>query len=672
MAKIVPWTGETAERELKKRLSYAKTARKDVELEWKDAERILFGNEGAEASISFKSRAEVDPLDWEATQQRKALSINYAFKNHRFLHAQLAANPPSVVPKPTSADPSDHQKANAADRLIRYALRGYKMQEKVDLASNNCLISGTSFIKTIQDSDAGDIMEVNQDTGEALMEGDISITVPSHWHIFPDPDATTPEEVKWIFELIYMSYEEACFKFPENQDLLKEIRIQEKDVDENTASNARHSAGPKYDVVPIYQYWEKGLVYNGLIGRYGYCTEQGKVLGKIGPNPHRFSRPKDKGIDAPDTNSPQMPEKAELPYHIFTDIDVPGRLWGRSTMHYQGPLQDLYNQMLNVMIDTLEAHGVPRMILPAGTEIADGSITNTAWDIIKIDKDGNSGDPRFMEPMAMPPAFAQLLQLVSGGINDMAGVNDAMFGVQNREQSGFSMQYATNQGNMIRRRLFNKYVSFVESIYRAYLNLIRKHWTTGRIISVLGKEKAFDSVKIKGADIDGGYDLTVEYGASMSLDPTTRREEILTLMPLFEKAGVPAETLLRLMKLNDLDSIYDVAQLSADRQREIFEEMVARNLYIQPREKQDHQQMLAYAYKYLMTSEFKYLKEEQKALIETHIGEREQLAASQAQGGLGGAAAPAGMGGPAQAPATQLPGPEGAGAPPPGAQMVNS
>jgi len=40
-----------------------------------------------------------------------------------------------------------------------------------------------------------------------------------------------------------------------------------------------------------------------------------------------------------------------------------------------------------------------------------------------------------------------------------------------------------------------------------------------RTIHVLGKEKAFDAMDIKGADIDSGYDLVVEYGASLSLDP---------------------------------------------------------------------------------------------------------------------------------------------------------
>jgi hypothetical protein len=661
MAKIVFWTPEVAQKELKKRLAYAKEARKNVELEWKDAERILFGDAKPDASVSIQSKAELDPLTWEANRSRKSLSINTAFKNHRFLHSQLAANPPSVLPRAASNDPSDRTKADAADRLIRHALRKYQVQEHVDQASSNCLLHGTAAMKTVFDVEDGDILEVKED-GTVLMEGEIKFSVPSIWHLYPDPDANFDSELKWVFELIYMPYEEACYRFPDKKELLKQYRIQEKEVDESTNSDS-HTVGPKYDVVPVYQYWEKGLVYNGLIGRFCFCTESGELLTPVGPNPFRFSRPKDRGLSIPsvpeEESNQKMPERAELPYHWFTDIDVPGRFFGRSTMYYQGPLQDLHNQMLNVMVDTLEAHGVPRIILPSGTEISDESITNTPWDIIKVDNDGGK-DPQFMAPMAMPAAFGELLQLVAGGIDAMAGVNDSMFGVQQREQSGFSMQYATNQGNMIRRRLFNKYVRLVESIYKAYLNLVRKHWTTSRTILVLGKEKRFEAKSIKGTDIDGGFDIVVEYGASLSLDPTSRREEILTLSPLFEKAGVQPNTLLGLMKLNDLDSLYDRTQLAKDRQKETFEEMIEQNLYIPPRQMQDHPNMLQFCYEFVMTSEFKYLNPEQQALVEQHIKEREEIAASmQTPGGTPGA-------GPVPSlPEGQLAGPGPAGAPPP-------
>jgi hypothetical protein len=227
------------------------------------------------------------------------------------------------------------------------------------------------------------------------------------------------------------------------------------------------------------------------------------------------------------------------------------------------------------------------------------------------------------------PTVDKLREQIKMGIDDLSGVNEAMFGQQSRETAGFAMQYAANQGNMIRKRLFNKYAMFVESIYRSYLNLVRKHWTTSRTIYVLGKEKALEAVEIKGADISGGFDLIVEYGQSLSLDPMTRRQEIMSLQPIFEKAGVPTRVSLKMMKLNELEGLYDMMQLAEDRQREFFEEMIATQIYLPPEELQDHENMLAYALQYVMTTEYKYLDDTSRALIKQHIKDRAALAAQE-------------------------------------------
>jgi hypothetical protein len=506
------------------------------------------------------------------------------------------------------------------------------------------LVLGTGFVKTIWDPEKGDIVDMDEATGELTMEGDITISNPSTWDMYIDPDATAWDEVKFIFERIYMPYEEALFKFPGMEEILEKVRIKEEAQRHEYGSHTALTE-KKYDVVEVYQYWEKGLPYNGMVGRFCYLTRDGDLLTPVGPNPFRFSPPRDRGVedlsDAMEEVKP-LPAKALLPYHIFTDVDLPGTCWGRSVVAFESPLQDMYNRMLNVTMDNLQAHGVARLILPEGAEIADGSITNSPWDIVKIT--GNQ-PPHFMEPMPLPTAMPQMINMAKQGIDDMAGVNEAMFGQQSREQSGFSMQYATNQGNMIRRRLFNKYVLLTEGVYKAFLNLVKKYWNENRVVYVLGKEKAFEAVDIKGSDIDGGFDLVVEYGASLSLDPTTRRQEILTMMPLFEKAGISPRTALQLLKLNELEGMYDIVQMAEDRQREIFEEMIARDIYIPPREMQDHTNMLSYAYNFLMTSEFKYLRPEHQALIERHIKEREQLKLAQAQGQAGGMPAGAAAGG---------------------------
>ena len=110
------------------------------------------------------------------------------------------------------------------------------------------------------------------------------------------------------------------------------------------------------------------------------------------------------------------------------------------------------------------------------------------------------------------------------------------------------------------------------------------------------------------------------------------------MMPLFEKAGVDPRNLLRLVKLSELEGAYDIVQLAADRQQEVFDEMLATGNYIPAREMQDHENMLKYSYNYLMGAAFRDLPSDVKQLIERHIKEREQLLSSKgaSAGGAGG------------------------------------
>lgn len=647
MARIVTWTPQEAKKNLSQRLADCFDSRRYMEYRWQENERIIFATKGEgsynNASYSFdydiSGLAGVDQTD-------DTIGINYAAKNLRFIHAQLSANPPTVIPRPTSNDPDDRRKADAADRLIRYALREYQMQEVVDRASLNTLLYGTGFTKTVWDTESGDILDLDEESGEMTMEGEFKISVPNVWDVFVDPDATCWEEVRYMFQRITIPWEEALFRFPEKKELLVAYRraMEEKaNQDGFTSSVIRNK---QYDVVELYEYWEKGLPHNGYLGRFCICTRNGELVTELMPNPERFAPP-----PAAKTGKKGI-AKAVLPYQVFTDIDVPNTVWGKAVTEYSVQLQEMLNKIDTVTLENAQAHGVARIILPEGAEIADDSITNSPWDIIKIT---GTQPPHFMAPMPMPQIMPDLMARYKSGIDDSFGINEAMLGQQSRETSGFSMQYATNQGNMIRRRLFNKYVLFVESIYKSYLRIVQKHWELPRTIKVLGKEKAFESVDIKGADIDSGFDLVVEYGASLSLDPTSRREEILTLMPLFEKAGVETRQILGMLKLNELSGMYDTIELAKDRQREIFEEMIATGLYIGPEELQDHQNMLQYAYYFLMTTEFKYLTEDEKALVRRHVREREDMAAAgiaapalggtppgPAPGGLGGGAGPGG------------------------------
>ena len=606
---------------------------KKLEQQWRKCEQTIYDALGVMGSDNFGSNLSIDDLANYLDQQEPiGVGVNYAFKHFRFIHAQMSANPPSVIARPTSSDPADKRRADAADKLCRHGIRGYKMQETVDKASGKALMYGTGWIKTEFDKTKGDILSFDSETGDIEMEGDLNIYSPSTWDVWLDPHARSWEDVKWIIERKWLSLFDAQMMFPDYAEVFESISEEMQKETQRYADKDRD--GLEENAIPIFYYYEPGLPCNGMAGRCIPFLDDGQPLTEDSPSPFRFPAPPEtkeevEAIINAEENGEKIdrgPETAYFPFHILTDIDVNDQVYGKSFIEYEIPIQDTLNRLDSVTLDNVQAHSVVRIVLPEGCEINTDSLTDTPYEIIKTT--GNQ-KPHFVGVPSLMPETGTLRNTLQAGGDDVAGVNDAMFGKTQRETSGFSMQYATNQGNMIRRRLFNKYVLFVESIYKGYLGLIQKHWTSKKTIKVLGREKAYESIDIKGSDIISGFDLVVEYGASLSLDPTSRREEIIALMPIFEKYGVDGKSILSMLKLNELEGMYDMIELGAIRQQEIFEHIIAGkgHVYIRPRDKQDHESMLKYCYKFVMTSEYRDLDSDIRALIDKHIDEREEMKA---------------------------------------------
>lgn len=659
--KLQHWSDDRTKQEVSKRYRQAQQARRRLEDQWDRNESSAFGFDGVTGSSlltdingGLLGGYEGDGDEDSVGDSIARTNVAYTFKNLRFIHSQLSANPPSVAMRPTSSDQEDGRKADAADRTSRYNIRQYRLQENTDTWTLQTLTYGLGAIKTVWDSTLGAIIEFNTEADEVKLEGDISVSIPHTRNVFIDPDARScgiapdvPNGIKWIIERIYMDYDLAMAKWPTRSEVLKKARIENDGSSYGTRNQEEH-----YNCVELLEYWETGLPTNGYMGRYCVTTTDGEVIESCRPSPFRFPKAgsisaimsSDKPDEIKDSLIARLPQMARLPYHILTDIDVPNCVWGKSTLEYAAPLQDILSSVDTATIDNIRAHGVARMVVSNQSEV-DLDLSNSGWDVTKVD---SNQAPFFMEVPQLMPEMTSTRQNMIQGINDTMGTNEAMMGQQSREQSGASMQYATNQGNMIRRRLFNKYVLGVESLHKGLLDLERKHWTLERTIRVLGKEKAFESIALKGADIDGGYDVVGEYGVTLSLDPMTRREEIMALQPMFEKAGLPPRVSLKMMKLNELEGMYDALEKAEDRQREVFDEMIATQRLIEPETMMDHENMIAWALEYFMSAEFKYLDDSSKELCKEHIRKRIALAASEK------APAVAGTPGPTPAPTPEM------------------
>lgn len=665
--RVQVWDKAKASKEILKRLQTAVTERLPQEGVWKKNERVVFSSSSAQTSMGNNVDFSVtDALRMGIDQSNSDSNAAYVFKNLRFIHAQMSANPPTVAMRPTSSDQDDHRKADAADRITRWAMRHYQLQEKQDQMNLYALTYGSGFMKTVWDSSRGDIIKADMESGELTLEGDIAITNPFIWNMYIDPDAKCWAECKWVVERIYMDYDEACAQWPNKQDELKQAKVMSDGQNTSADLNSSQLRDRHYNSIELLEYWETGLPSNGYLGRYCIITRDGSVIEDPRPSPFRFRRAgavsgierSDEPDEVKEIRIRSLPEQASLPYHLLTDIDVPNMIWGKSAVEYAANLQDNLSRLDSARLDNIQAHGVARMIVPESCDVNVDSLSDSPWDVTKMT---GAQPPFYMQAPTLMPEMSSERNNFIQGINDIMGVNEAMLGQQSRETSGASMQYATNQGNMIRRRLFNKYVGSVESVYKAILNLVRKHWSINRTIHVIGKEKALEAIDIKGADIDGGYDVVGEYGVTLSLDPVTRREEILSLQPLFKAAGIPERQLMKMMKLNELESAFDQLDLAENRQNEVFEEMISSGRYVPPEDLMDHENMIAWALGYFMTQEFTVLPNEAKLHLKQHIRDRIAMAAQEKSGGV--SQPPAAPGPVPGQPAGPVPVPAGAPAP---------
>jgi hypothetical protein len=654
MIKVIKWDDrKKCEKLLSKRLSDAKAfRRKVVEYKWRQNEITIFEPGGLhnseESDVGFFSLD--DAVQSMMSSQVNMPNVNYTYRHVKFLHSQMMANPPVVQPRPNSTEIKDKRAAESADALVHYGLRQYKFKKVFELDTLNCMVYGLGWVKICWDPTKGKIIGFDENKGMLRVEGDIDLRSKDPWDMWVQPAREDWDDIDYVFERCWYTEEELEMIPGLDKHAVKLIKKEAERKGQQTESKAwadRYLVGEdiQEELYGIYWYWEKGTVSNGYLGRYVPCLDSGKLLAPVKPNPHRFVpteviEEKNNG----DVEEADLYEIAKLPFHPLQGDKVSGVFYANTFVSYEKALQDMINKLDHLTMENIEANGSLVLTVSEDSGVDEESINDGgAYQVVRVADMANK--PSFVSPTGQMPDIQMFRDKLKGAGEDMAGLNESMFGQQSREQSGLSMEYAVSQGNLVRRNIFEHYVQQVEEVYKDYIDLIRTHWNTSRTIRVLGKEKAFEEYTIKGSDVSGGFDFVLEYGTSMFLDPVLRKQEYLQNMQVYQGMGVDPKALLDNIEMGHLPSLHDSQKAWKRRQMEIFEQMIAEDIYIEPEEMQDHQAMVEAGYEYLSTGEFRDLAEEDKKLIRKHIQDREALAKGTIAGGAGaaGGVAPAGQ-----------------------------
>jgi len=610
--KIQSWGKPEFEKNVEERWQRAKRDRMRFEQQWSLNEQAFYTALGVQPqngniSIEDLERAAQD----EGEQGVDNIAVNYIFQYIRYNHSLMSANPPDVVVKPYSKTIADKAAASDANHVKNFLRNQYNIQERVDERNLKTLTKGTGYLRSLFDSTLGDPIRVEGDC--IWMEGDIRVYSPSTWDIWLSPNAKNLDELDHFFELLKMTKEEAILRWPEHAEKLQAGSSSRSKWKFNFWSTSDKEEDNTVDII---LYLEKGAAINGMRGRRCYRLADGYIL-EFGEN---------------------LNPDAQLGLDILTDIDIEDELYGKSIIEYLSPIQEILSSLDTQDLANVAVHNIVRLLVDGDAEIDDEAVTDSTVDIIQIkNRPGLSGIQYLAPPSTMPDSV-RIRQQLTEGQKGLAGMNDAMTGQMTRETSSFTMDRSIESGNMVRRRLYNKYTKSIQNLYRYLLSLAVHEWKFEKQVKVVGEDGAWDIRHLRGASFKGGWDLEAQYGRSFSLDPQTKRQEIMQLAPFLEKIpGFDYGAVAREWGLDIFDeSMFDRVKLAHAKQQKIFDQMISRwdeygvRSYVAPREFEDHINMYDYCRYYYMTPEFDSLDEKLQQLIEQHMMERREALTKEA------------------------------------------
>jgi hypothetical protein len=448
---------------------------------------------------------------------------------------------------------------------------------QVNLAIIDAALYGSGIFKSVWDSGFDEGM------GQALLQR------VDPWSVYPDPNATSLEDMTFLIEVRRMSYDEIKRRFPlaynavvANHEALEQgtssdidIRPVLNDSEQYPKTNLGWTTGPGSSSNPGGQaYGLPGqsrrsatqtpgiLVYETWM-REGTVTNIEETPQGEKPNPE---------LEYPDkivtdswrvvihaANIVLLDEKAEdlwtsgrHPYSKFEFDDI-GEFWGIPLVSHLAPAQVAINRLLASVQQNAELTGNPIFLESANNGLSRTTIINKPGTrLIMENTPGNqSPPPAWLTPPSIPQFIQDLIKFWIDRMENISGLAQISKGRQPPARTPGSTTTSVQESGFVRiRRALRNLQYALREAAQLQCELICENYTTPRIVSVVGDSGEPTSLALAARHFydpnrEGAmpfkYSLLVDCGAN---NPTSRQSRIAEADTLFAMQAIDRKAVL--------------------------------------------------------------------------------------------------------------------------------
>lgn len=454
--------------------------------------------------------------------------------------ARLVSNKPNASVVPASSEDQDLFAAQAAEQVWEAIYSGTKLHQKFSTSMFWMTICGTSFMKTWWDPAAYDCVTKEN--------GSIVHAPVTPFHVFvPDLHEVDIENQPWLFNIYTKPVQ--WVKATYGIDVAPDVKEATTPYDSSlmTASLGDNEAKP--DSSLVIEAWIKPNAHP-LFPEGGMVTIAGELVVQI---------------------SEQWPfNHKEYPFAKFDHIPT-GGFYAESVVSDLIPLQREYNRTRNQIIEAKNRMAKPQLMAARGSVDAK-KITSEPGLLIEYRPGLDPPRPLPIQPI--PNYVIQELGTILSDIEDISSQHQVSRGqAPPGVTAATAISFMQERDDSLMTTAYQSIEAGYEKIAKQTLNIVVDKWEAPRIISVTGVDGSFDSVALKGSELEKGTDIRMEAGSALPVSKAAKQAFLLDLMKL---GMIDPNKGLELMEMGGIDKLYD--EIKIDERAAQRENLRMRNL----------------------------------------------------------------------------------------------
>jgi hypothetical protein len=415
--------------------------------------------------------------------------------------SRMIRNMPRMSVVPASSDNEDLKAAKKGDKVLKWYWREYEMRKKIRQLSGWIYSCGNGFMADYWNPRLGP-MSLGPD-GKMSYLGDAEVVPLSPFEVLaPDTGSGTVdvEQLEWIIVVRWHPLSWFANNFSKGKEVTEESR-----TIQNVDTNALFGMGNKVSA----QSKLPGALYTEM--RMKPCTLYPKGLFLGGAN----------GI---------ILQKEDYPYesyHIqqFKDVEVPGCFWGLATLESGVWLQKLHNRTLSDLAEFNRTSARGKFLVPRNSKL-ETAIDDTHGQVL-LYTPVMGHKPEMMILRALPTSYVTILQAVAQSFMNLYHQHEVTQGTNKSDiRSGEMVSLLLEQddfGNVPTHAIFEE---SLEALFSRVLRRIQKGYTSDRVISITGKDGAYEVINFTGADLKNNTDVIVTKESSIPDSKVARQARV--------------------------------------------------------------------------------------------------------------------------------------------------